>query len=211
MGRPQGWATAVTGRASMRSPGRPPAPREVERAFWRGIGEGLSSEEAAAACGVSPAVGTRWFRHGGGMPPLCLRVPSGRFLSFAEREEIALGWAQRLGVRQIAARLGRSPSTIHREGRRNAATRGGQLDYRASVAQWKAERAARRPKSAKLADNDRLRQYVQDRLAGELASPDGSPVAGAAGALDRSPARSAAGSEMGEGVEPGADRAAAAD
>jgi Helix-turn-helix domain len=53
-------------------------------------------------------------------------------------------------VRQIARRLGRDPSTISRELRRNAATRGGRLDYRASVAHLKAELMARRPKTAKL-------------------------------------------------------------
>jgi len=99
-------------------------------------------------------------------------------LSFAEREELALLKAQRFGVREIARRLSRSPSTISRELRRNAATRGGQLEYRASVAHWKAERAARRPKSAKLAENDLLRQYVQDRLAGTIRHPDGTEVPG---------------------------------
>jgi IS30 family transposase len=62
--------------------------------------------------------------------------------------------------------LGRSPSTISRELRRNVATRGGQLDYRASVAQWKSELMARRPKTAKLAANLRLGEYVQERVAG---------------------------------------------
>jgi IS30 family transposase len=85
---------------------------------------------------------------------------SGRCLSFQEREEIAILRAQGAGVREIARRLGRSPSTISRELRRNVATRGGKLDYRASVAQWKAELVARRPKTAKLAADERLRGYV---------------------------------------------------
>ena len=132
MGRSVGWTTTVTGRPAMRSPGRPPVnAAEVQRRFWRKIAEGLSSEEAAVACGVSPPVGSRWFRQGGGMPPLSLSPPSVRFLSFADREEIGLLRAEKLGVRQIALRLGRSPSTVSRELRRNAATRGGQLDYRA--------------------------------------------------------------------------------
>jgi hypothetical protein len=62
--------------------------------------------------------------------------------------------------------------------RRNAATRCGVLEYRASVAQWKAERAARRPKPAKLAVNERLRDYVQDRLSGALVDADGNAIAG---------------------------------
>ena len=86
--------------------------------------------------------------------------------------------AQGAGVREIARQLGRAPSTISRELRRNAATRGGKLEYRASVAQWKAELVAQRPKTAKLAGNDRLREYVQERLAGQVRRPDGTPVAG---------------------------------
>jgi len=164
----------------MRSPGRPPIRRDVERAFWVKIAEGLTSEDAAIACGVSGPVGSRWFRERGGMPSIQLAPASGRYLSFAEREEIALLRAQNVGVRDIAHRLGRSSSTISRELRRNAATRGGRLDYRASIAQWKAELMARRPKTAKLVENDRLRHYVQDRLAGTVRTLDGTPVVGPA-------------------------------
>ncbi|NOY54818.1 MAG: IS30 family transposase, partial [Actinobacteria bacterium] len=67
---------------------------------------------------------------------------------------------------------------ISRELRRNAATRGGKLEYRAGIAQWKAELVARRPKTAKLVTNDRLREYVQDRLSGKIERPDGQVVAG---------------------------------
>ncbi|MEU5863231.1 IS30 family transposase [Nonomuraea sp. NPDC047529] len=112
------------------------------------------------------------------MPPISLEPLSGRYLSFTEREEIALLRAKDRGVREIARTLGRAPSTISRELRRNAATRGGRLDYRASVAQWHADRQARRPRRCKLADNDRLRQYVQDRLAGTVRAPDGSEIEG---------------------------------
>src|SRR3954453_21590925 len=105
-------------RPAMRSPGRPYPPRGVEQEFWRRIAQGLTSENAAAAVGVSGPVGSRWFRNGGGMPPLSLAEPS-RYLSFAEREEIALQAVQGSGVRQIARRLGRDPSTISRELRRN--------------------------------------------------------------------------------------------
>ena len=163
----------------MRSPGRPPvARREHRQRFWEAIARGLPSEDAAVSCGVSPAVGVRWFRQSGGMPPIRLVPPSGRYLSFAEREEIAILKAQGAGVRETARRLGRDPSTISRELRRNAATRGGRLDYRATTAQWHADRQARRPKVAKLAANDELRRYVQDRLAGTVAAPGRTPVPG---------------------------------
>lgn len=126
---------AITGREKMKSPGKPSHRREVERQFWQYIRVGMSSEAAAAAVGVSSAVGTRWFRHRGGMPTFMTMPISGRYLSFHEREEIALLLAQSESVRSIARKLNRSPSTISREIRRNAATRGGRFDYRASVAQ----------------------------------------------------------------------------
>ena len=111
------------------------------------------------------------FRHAGGMTPYPWPAPAGRYLSLAEREEIAILHATGHGVRAIAGAIGRSPSTISRELRRNAATRGGKLEYRASVAHWKAELFARRPKTAKLAANDRLRHYVEDRLSGQITKP----------------------------------------
>ena len=168
-----------TGRAALRSPGRPPAARREHRQqFWKEIARGLSSEEAGALVGVSPAVATRWFRQGGGMPPISLAPVSGRYLSFAEREEIAVLHARRCGVREIARWIGRSPSTISRELRRNAATRGGGLEYRATTAQWHADRRAKRPKMAKLSANDALRSYVEERLGGRVSRPDGGAVRG---------------------------------
>jgi transposase len=113
------------GRPAMRSPGRPAAARREHRQrFWAAIARGVSSVEAAAEAGVSAVVGVRWFREGGGMPSVTLAPLSERYLSFSEREEIAILRAGGCGVREIARRLGRSPSTISRELRRNAATRG---------------------------------------------------------------------------------------
>ena len=178
MGRPSDWVREVTGRAPMRSPGAPGIQRSVERLFWDKIAEGRLPTEAGVAVGVSPVMGTRWFRDAGGMSPYSWPRPGGRYLSFAEREEIALLRVQGKGVRQIAHVLGRSPSTISRELRRNAATRGGKLDYRASVAQWKAELFARRPKTAKLVENQQLRDYVQQRLSGQIADANGKVAAG---------------------------------
>jgi IS30 family transposase len=167
------------GRCPMRSPGRPPVGRREHRQrFWAAIARGLSSEEAGVAAGVSAPVGVRWFRESGGMDPLAAAPLSGRYLSFAEREEVAVLRARARGVREIARQLGRSPSTISRELRRNAATRGGRMEYRATTAQWHADRRARRPKVAKLAANDTLREYVQDRLTGVIATPDGTAVTG---------------------------------
>jgi len=166
-------------RGQMWSPGRPSTARREDRVrFWRTIARGASTDDAAVAAGVSSAVGARWFRHAGGMPPISLVPLSGRYLSFAEREEIAILRAQQHGAREIARRVGRSPSTISRELRRNASTRSYQVPYRATTAQWHAERRASRPKASKLAVNDALREYVQDRLAGSITRADGDLIPG---------------------------------
>jgi IS30 family transposase len=92
---------------------------------------------------------------------------SGRYLPVAEREEIAAGVAAGEPLRVIAARLGRAASTVSREVRRNSSLRG----YRALAAQARAEARARRPKTAKLAGNERLRGQVQAWL-GQRWSPE---------------------------------------
>lgn len=148
----------------------------VRRIFWKAIADGLPSEDAAIAAGASPAVGARWFRQNGGMPNVNLVPPSGRFLSLAEREEIALLRAQQFRIWEIARQIGRSPSTVSRELIRNAATRSGYVEYRATTAQWHAERRAKRPKHAKLASNEALRKYVQDRLGGKITNKAGKHV-----------------------------------
>jgi hypothetical protein len=103
-----------SGRAKMKSPGRPPVlHRSGRRPFWEAIANGRSSEEAAHMAGGSQAVGTGWFRECGGMPPSHLPPstppPTGRYLSLNEREQIALLRAQHQGVREIARQLARSP------------------------------------------------------------------------------------------------------
>ena len=126
MGRSKRRRSDRAVRAPMRSPGRPSvARREHRQRFWAAIAAGLSSEQAGVAAGVSGAVGVRWFREGGGMRSVSRAPLSGRYLSFAEREEIAILRAKGCKGREIARRIGRSASTISRELRRNASTRGG--------------------------------------------------------------------------------------
>lgn len=204
------WAADRALRPPMRSPGRPEPSRAVQRQFWREIASGVSTAEASESVGVSEPVGSRWFRHAGGMPPIALDEPTGRYLSFAEREEIALLHAQGVGVREIARHIGRDPGTVSRELRRNAATRAGKLVYRALVAQWKAQQAAKRPKAAKLVVNTRLREYVQDALRQRL-SPRRHRCSRAPDACMEGAEQAAQkGSSLGGSVEPGTDLATAA-
>ena len=166
-------------RGELKSPGRPSSlTREQRTLFWEAIAEGVSTDDASARANVSQAVGARWFRQGGGMPPSRFLELSGRYLSFSEREEIAVLNARGDGVRAIARQTKRSPSTISRELRRNAATRSLRLEYRASTAHWHAQRRAARPKVSKLVANPTLHEYVQERLSGTVTDDQGQPVYG---------------------------------
>ena len=156
--------------------GQPPVRDERVGWFWQAIREGLSRDEAGEIAGVSQAVTSKWFIQRGGVMPRAGTHVRDRCLCFAEREQIGLLRAEGRGVRAIARALGRSPSTISRELRRVQYSYGPKDRYRArryvpSVAQADADRAARRPKPAKLATNVRLRQEVQDRL-GDNHSPE---------------------------------------
>jgi IS30 family transposase len=147
--------------------GRVRAPREARVVFWEGVRSGLGWQDAAVAAGF-PRGGQVWFRAAGGVKGNGAGPVSGRYLSLAEREEIAVGLAAGDGVRVIAARLGRAPSTVSREVRRNCLSRG---RYRATAAQRRAEDRAARPKAAKLAGDEELRGWVQGKLA-ERWSPE---------------------------------------
>src|SRR5689334_25276673 len=105
----------------MRSGGRPGPSRVVQRHVGRLVATGVATVEASLAVGVSWPVGTRWFRHAGGMAPISLAEPTGRYLSFEEREEIALLRAKEVRMREIARTLQHDPGTISRVLRRNAA------------------------------------------------------------------------------------------
>ena len=141
--------------------GRPAVPRAVQVQFWEGVRSGLGVQEAGAAAGVGPVKAFAWFKQAGGVKSNGPRPGSGRFLSVGEREEIAVGLAREESLREIAGRLGRSPSTISREVRRNSR---GRRQYRALAAQGQAQHRAARPKAAKLAGNEELRSLVAARL-----------------------------------------------
>jgi IS30 family transposase len=179
MGKREKRGSDRANREPLYSPGRPKVVRrEHHQLFWDAISKGLTSEAAASSAGFSSAVGARMFRQNGGMKPKIKSPLSGRFLTFSEREEIAIFHAKGITVRKIASQLNRSPSTISRELRRNASTRSGQMDYRAITAQWHADRKAKRPKESKLATNHKLRKYVQERLAGTIRNLEGRKMEG---------------------------------
>ena len=143
--------------------GRPVVPRALRVRFWDGVRSGLPVREAAAAAGVHRHQAEAWFREAGGVTGNAPGAGKGRCLSLAEREEIALGVAQRLPQAEIARRLGRAASTVSREIARNSPARGPRR-YRAVAAQVRAEERARRPKPSKLAVNGELRGWVQGKL-----------------------------------------------
>jgi transposase, IS30 family len=153
-----------------------PPRRDAVRLFWVAIRGGASTEQAVAGLGRSRKTGRLWFGQAGGVAPAYVTAQSsGRFLSFAEREEIHAGVERGDSIRLIARRLGRAPSTVFHELRRNMRQRyrrrhrrGRPItvpwSYRPSYAQRRAEFMARRPKRAKLATHLELRQLVQTKL-----------------------------------------------
>ena len=136
--------------------------------FWAALQRGEFINDAAAEIGTYRKKGTRWVAACGGVRPRRGRDLQGRYLSFAEREEIALARARGEARRGIARRLGRSPATVSRELRRNADRHGG---YRAITAHALAWERAGRPKPAKLAVNLALRAKVEQYL-GQRYSPE---------------------------------------
>ena len=208
MGRPAGWMTALTGRSPMKSPGaccriggRSSASSGVRspRECWP------RRPRSPWAC--SQAVGSRWFRHRGGMP-IDLGSAVGPVSDVPRtRGDRDLKGAGTSGVCEIAYQLCRAPSTISRELRRNAATRGGKLDYRASVAQWKAELVAQRPK-----DREAGRERPAARVRAGAAVGPGPPRGRDAGrgpgcgAVEGPQQAASRGPAVGYGMEPGADR-----
>ncbi len=126
---------------------------------WDLRAKGLVAEEIALVVGWGASTVRLHFReHGGVRPRVSARVSS---LTFEERIEIQAGQRANLGVRAIARALGRSPSTISRELRRNMNDWG---TYRATRAQAYAYERARRPKVSKLAVSGPLRERVQAEL-----------------------------------------------
>jgi len=141
--------------------GVPGLPREVRRRFWEELRAGGTATAAAIRAGVNPSTAKNWVSEAGGMIPP--RTTISNRLTFLDREEIWFGRAHGESMRSIAVRLGKAPSTISRELRSGTTRRG----YRPSSAEHLSRQRARRPRGGKLADNDRLRDYVQTGLEAE--------------------------------------------
>ena len=150
--------------------GRVPFPRSVRIRFWDAVRTASSVTAASQAAGISHETGRRWLRQAGGVIGNAPRPVSGRYLSFEEREEIAVAHAAGRSARQIGVGLGRDHATISRELARNT----GPAGYRAGHAQRRADQRARRPKPAKLAAlpvvRDRVQALLTDRLSPEQIS-----------------------------------------
>lgn len=150
--------------------------RERE-AYFLLMRQGVNNTEACRILGINRRTGKRW-RHGAnptgdrkGAPPAMQRTaPSSglrsRYLREADRIHIADRLREKASVRQIAAELGRSPSTISREIRRNGALwRGTDWTYRPYAAQRRADLRRPRPKTGKIGQNPVLRDFIQGHLA----------------------------------------------
>jgi IS30 family transposase len=151
-----------------------PAPLTDKRDHYlRLVSQGVSNSEACRTVGVNRKTGHRW-RYGRTTTDRIGRSRtyepitdsqtsiSARFLSEDERVTIADGILAGHTVRAIAANLGRSPSTISREIRRNQDPKSG--IYHPHRAQLRTAGRRARPKAGKLALNDELREFVQDHL-----------------------------------------------
>ncbi len=138
---------------------------EKRARFWLVIAGGSTLQAACDAVGVDRRTGRRWRRATGGQVPRKKPEPSGRYLSVEERLQIADLHVAGAGVRAIAIQVGRAPSTISRELRRNGPQTGPRARgrYAPYAAQKRAELRARRPKASKF-DNPELASLVQAKL-----------------------------------------------
>ncbi|OCC13972.1 hypothetical protein A3Q37_00244 [Streptomyces sp. PTY087I2] len=151
---------------------------EERAAYFQLMQQGMSNPQACRVLGIHRRTGQRWRngRNASGKdkaaPPIRAVVPpsmSSRYLHEADRIHIADRLRERATIRTIAAELGRSPSTVSREIRRNRHPISGQ--YRPFAAQARADGRRPRPKPGKIAFNPELRKAIQDGL-DELWSPE---------------------------------------
>ena len=135
----------------------------IEDEYWNLILDGVGTVDACRQVGIGRKTGYRWRAERGGLPPLRVSEAdwASRYLSQLERQRIATLRGRGLGVREIARRLGRSPSTVSRELRRNVRPHdaGG---HDGDLAHARARERARRNRAGRLATDARLRPVVQE-------------------------------------------------
>src|SRR3954449_13150459 len=138
---------------------------DLETEYWKLLASGVGTVAACKLLGIGRKTGYRWRAETGGLPPARLAESSrsSRFLSLLERQRIATLRARGLGVREIARRLGRSPSTVSRELRRHLRPHDRGL-YDGDLAHARARDRARRPRRPLLAREPELRRIVQSKL-----------------------------------------------
>ena len=130
--------------------------------LWSRWQSGETAIEISTALGCNKGTVSWHVARAGGLVPQPRRR-SPRCLSMAEREEISRGLAGGEGVRSLARRLGRAPSTISREIQRHGGADGAR-SYRAGVADAAAWARARRPRRCRLAGERKLRRLVGRKL-----------------------------------------------
>jgi IS30 family transposase len=138
---------------------------DVETRYWALLASGAGTVEACRRVGITRKTGYRWRAERGGVPPGRLEdaARSHRYLSLLERQRIATLRGQGLGVREIARRLDRAPSTVSRELVRNMLRHDGDR-YDGDLAHARARDRTRRPRGSRLLADGELAQVVQDKL-----------------------------------------------
>ena len=138
---------------------------DVETEYWRLLGTGIGTVEACKAVGIGRKTGYRWRAESGGLAPARVAETgrTGRFLSRLERQRIATLRRDGLGVRAIAALIGRAPSTVSRELRRNMRRHDNGV-YDGDLAHARARQQALRPRRTRIGSDAQLRAVVQAKL-----------------------------------------------
>ncbi|WP_443044648.1 helix-turn-helix domain-containing protein [Streptomyces sp. DHE17-7] len=146
---------------------------ELEAEYWHLLAAGVGSVEACRQLGIGRKTGYRWRRENGGLQPDYLPEASrsGRYLSLLERlspverlggNRLDCGGREGPGVREIAGLLGRAPSTVSRELRRNSRPHDyGRYD--ADLAHYRGRERAGRPRRSKLSTDLELKAEVQSK------------------------------------------------
>lgn len=143
-----------------------------QRAFWWLVREGEGVRESAQLLGYDAHAGLSWARRTGGVrPELACHIPAGRYLYLEERIEILVGVRLGLSIRQIAAGLGRAPSTVLRELRRQ---RGPQYRTGALIRRSTGPRGRGRPRTRRCDYQPRKAQRDAERAASAAATRPGS-------------------------------------